>query len=311
MASTPVWVRSVGMVMLRSCGSDQQEDRTQDQCRTHGAIGVSPGSRYLHMRGDASACKRPQQQARGWNQQEQWGQGAELGRRVLAQLQDISAATEAIREARPRFSVTVATAPSFAMRWLLPRMPALKRAHPRIELSVLVNQGLDTISDGLDLAIRMGAGPWPGVHSEPMMDDSLYPVVSPTYLEATGCTDDIACLCSLRLLHDRDPATSWERWRREHGPANLSLGSGPRLASSDLVLRAAELGQGVALARGRLAADSMASGALVRPFRDLEIRLPDAYWIVRPGEPSSKAPGRHALDLVVRWLKDQAAQEAG
>jgi LysR family glycine cleavage system transcriptional activator len=238
-------------------------------------------------------------------------QGAELGRRVLANLQDIVAATEAVREARPHSSVTVSTTPSFAMRWLLPRMPALKRAHPGVELSVLVNQGLDNVADGLDFAIRMGAGPWPGVHSEPLMDDTLYPVASPAYLEASGGAGDIACLCDLRLLHDRDPAASWERWRREHGPANLSLGGGPRLASSDLVLRAAELGQGVALARGRLAEDSLASGALVRPFGGLEIRVPDAYWIVRPGDPGSKAASRHAVDVVTRWLKDQAAHRAG
>nr|WP_295383090.1 LysR substrate-binding domain-containing protein [Pseudoxanthomonas sp.] len=235
-------------------------------------------------------------------------QGAELGRRVLVQLEDMLAATRATREVRRSFSVTVTVAPSFATRWLLPRLPALERAHPRVELSVLVNQELDLPSDGIDLAVRMGAGNWPNVRSEPLMDDRLYPVASPGYWQASGGTDDVACLHDVRLLHDRDPTAGWDHWLQLHGPANLSIGRGPRLASSDLVLQAAELGQGVALARGRLAAGALASGALIRPFRDLEVRVPDAYWLVRPRDPGAgKVANRQAVDTVIRWLKDQAA----
>ena len=234
-------------------------------------------------------------------------QGSELGRRVLAQLQDMAAAAAAARETRSRFSVTVSVAPSFAARWLLPRLPALERAHPRIELSVLVNQRLDAMADGIDLAVRMGAGPWPGVRSEPLMDDVLYPAASPAFWAASGRADDPAGLLGLRLLHDRDPSASWERWRREYGPPALPLDRGPRLASSDLVLRAAELGQGVALARGRLAEGAVAAGALMRPFGAREVRLPDAYWIVRPGGLPSGATRRLAIETVVGWLKDQAA----
>ena len=237
-------------------------------------------------------------------------QGAELGRRLLAQFQDMAAAVTAARETRSAFSVTMSVAPSFAARWLLPRLSALERAHPRIELSVLVNQRLDSLSDGTDLAVRMGTGPWPGVHCEPLMDDTLFPVASPALWDASGHADDPASLPGLRLLHDRDPAASWERWQREHGPAGLNLGNGPRLASSDLVLRAAELGQGVALARGRLAADALASGALMRPFGGREVRLPAAYWIVCP-EGNEGAMQRQAVRTVVGWLKDQAAISQG
>lgn len=236
-------------------------------------------------------------------------QGAELGRRLLVQFQDMAAAVAATREARSTFSVTMSVAPSFAARWLLPRLPALERAHPRIELSVMVGQGFDPLSEGIDLAVRMGSGPWPRLHCEPLMDDTLFPVASPAFWQATGAAGEPASLLDLRLLHDRDPVAGWERWQREHGPAGLPMQHGPRLASSDLVLRAAELGQGIALARGRLAEDALARGALVRPFGEREVRLPDAYWIVCPD--STGTTRRHALKTVVEWLKSQAAYPGG
>ena len=222
-----------------------------------------------------------------------------LGSVVQASLRDIATAAEIAREARSPFAVTISAAPSVAARWLLPRLPALERAHPRIEVSVVVNQRLDDLAGSdIDLAIRMGSGPWPGQHSEPLMDEALYPVMSPALWQASGQPSQPAALAGLRLLHDRDPQAGWERWRQAFGPPGLALQRGSRFASSDLLLRAALQGQGVALARGRLAVDEVASGALLRPFGERELRLPDAYWIVR----SARAP-RPAVATVAAWLQ--------
>lgn len=236
---------------------------------------------------------------RGW---QPTPQAQALGKTVLARLQDIAAATAAVREARSPFAVTISTTPSFAARWLLPRLPALERAHPRIELSVVVNQRLDDLAGAnIDLAVRMGAGPWPGLHCEPLMDDVLYPVLSPALWKTSGRPAKPAELARLRLLHDRDPQAGWERWRQAFGPPELALQRGPRFASSDLLLRAALQGQGIALARGQLAQDEVAAGTLLRPFGERELRVPDAYWIVR-----AEGSPRHAVDAVVGWLKRQA-----
>ena len=229
-----------------------------------------------------------------------------LGKAVLAGLRDIAGATASIREARSPFAATISSAPSFAANWLLPRLPALERAHPRIELSVLVNQHVEDLqAGGIDLAVRMGTGPWPGLHCEPLMDDSLYPVMSPTLWKDAGRPARPQALSSLRLLHDRDPHAGWEQWRRRFGPASLNLQRGPRFASSDLLLRAARQGQGVALARHRLVADDVAAGSLVRPFGEREVNIENAYWIVR-----ANAPPRHAVTTIVAWLKGQAARQA-
>ncbi len=237
---------------------------------------------------------------RGWSPTPQ---GEALGRAVLAGLRDIDAAALAIREARSPFAVTISAAPSFAARWLLPRLPALERAYPRFELSVLVNQHIEDLdAAGVDLAVRMGAGPWQGLHCEALMDDALYPVISPDTWKRAGRPAQPKDLSALRLLHDRDPHAGWEVWRRRFGPASLNLQRGPRFASSDLLLRAAEQGQGVALARHRLAADDVAAGRLMRLCGGREVRIEDAYWIVYP-----ERPARHAVATIIKWLREQAA----
>jgi LysR family glycine cleavage system transcriptional activator len=231
-------------------------------------------------------------------------QGEALGRAVCAGLKQIEQAVATLREARPAHAVALSTTPSLAIRWLLPRLPAFEQAQPTIELSVLVDQKLEDFGDGrVDLAVRMGRGPWPELHCEPLMDDALYPVMSPAYWQDHGRPSRPAQLAGLRLLHDRDPQAAWELWRRAHGPAGLSLQGGARYTASDLVLRAAGQGQGVALARHRLVADELAAGSLVRPFGALEVPLPCAYWIVRGDATRPRA----AVAAVIDWLRWQAA----
>jgi LysR family glycine cleavage system transcriptional activator len=228
--------------------------------------------------------------------------GEALGKALLPAFRDISGAVSSIREARSPSSVSLATTPSFASRWLLPRLPALEAAHPRIELSVIVEQKLTDMESGaLDLALRMGRGPWPDVDARPLMDDRVYPVMSPSYWQQTGWPDKPADLARLRLLHDRDPQTAWETWRDAFGPRGLDVRSGPRFASADLLLRAAAQGQGVALARHRLAADDVEANHLVRPFGGLQLELGTAYWIVRPSH-GLPAPAARTL---IAWLLRQ------
>lgn len=228
--------------------------------------------------------------------------GETLGRATLQGLGEIERAAAALRDLRPSNAVTISAAPSFAARWLLPRLPALESDHPRVEVSVVVDQRLDDLRQGgIDLAIRMGRGDWADVRSEPLMDDELYPVMSPMLWNKTGRPRKPEQLAGLKLLHDRDPYASWESWRAAHGPTSLQIRRGPSFASSDLVLRAAMHGQGIALARHRLAAADLATGALVRPIGNLSVKLGTAYWIVLP----KTSRVRPSTMTVVAWLKKQ------
>ena len=229
-------------------------------------------------------------------------QGQRLAEAARSALHGIQQAVEGVREQRSSYSVSVSTTPSFAARWLLPRLPALERTYPRLEVSVVVDQRLDEPgSFPSDIAIRTGKGPWPGLLAEELMDERLYPVMSPDLWRQSGRPADPRQLRGLRLLHDRDPNTSWQLWRQKYGPAALDVRRGPRFASSDLLLRAAVQGLGVALARERLAHEELASGALLRPFGARAVDLGAAYWIVRP---HGGAP-REALRMLTAWLRQQ------
>lgn len=234
-------------------------------------------------------------------------QGEALAKATLEGLQQIASQVDALREAKSARSVLVGAAPSFAMRWLLPRLPELERRHPRLEVSVIVEKRLDDLqAAGVDVAIRMGAGPFPGARCEPLMDDALYPVMSPTYWRKVGRPTTPADLAGLRLLHDRDPHATWEAWRQAHGPATLDVHKGPRLTSTNLVLTAALQGQGVALARHQLAANDIAAGLLCRPLGALQVDLPRAYWLLTPKHTSL----RPATSTVIAWLQEEAARQA-
>jgi LysR family glycine cleavage system transcriptional activator len=233
-------------------------------------------------------------------------QGEALGKALLAAFRDIDRAAASVREARSASSVTLSAAPSFAARWLLPRLPLLESLHPGLELSIVVEQKLTDMEAGVsDLAVRMGKGPWADVRAVPLMDELVYPVMSPAYWQQTGWPDKPADLGRLRLLHDRDPQTAWQTWRQAFGPETLDVRSGPRFASADLLLRAAAQGQGVALARHRLAADDLASNHLIRPLGNLQLELGTAYWIVRPLHGLPQPAARSVMD----WLLGQGADQ--
>ena len=234
-------------------------------------------------------------------------QGAALGQAALSAMRILERALHTSLEESPNRAVTISTTPSFASRWLLPRLSDFEAHHRSIQLSVVVEQKMENLAIAdIDLAIRMGQGPWKGLDCEPFMDDLLYPVMSPKYFDASKRPRTLKQLKGLRLLHDRDPNAAWSAWRDVHGPQDLDVRSGPRYTSSELVLRAAALSQGVALARDRLIGTDIESGALLRPFPDLSIRLPDAYWIVMP----SRSRARRDVGKLLDWLKAQGAQQS-
>ena len=135
------------------------------------------------------------------------------------------------------------------------------------------------------------------------MDDALYTVVSPAYWAAHGRPDTPQDLRRLGLFRNRDPNASRAVWKKHHGSRALDTRIGARFTSSDLVLRGAEHGLGVALARHRLASDAIRSGALLRPFGEARIPLPHAYRIVLSDAAAMSEPVRP----VVNWLEAEAS----
>jgi LysR family transcriptional regulator, glycine cleavage system transcriptional activator len=202
--------------------------------------------------------------------------------------------------------VRVSTTASFASEWLMARLPAFRSLHPNIE--IWVEEGKEIVnprSGGCDLAIRMGDGGWQGVQVEPLMSDRLFPVCTPEIARALGHPSDLG---GVHLLHDDDPNAQWDTWLAHVGitmtqPMAQGVRRGSRYASSSLLLRAATAGQGVALARERLAESWLESKTLVRPFESA-VELENAYWLVTRRDIECRRP----LRIFIVWLKQQASQ---
>lgn len=237
--------------------------------------------------------------------------GESLGRKAADSLGKLDRVWSATKERRSGRTVTISAAPSVAALWLLPRLYKLADTLPKIEVSVLAEQRVRAPSEeGSDLAIRMGGSK--NKNTEPLMDDALTPVATPSLLRrartarggSTGGATVAVLLADMPLLHDRDPNAGWDRWTDCHEPKDLDTVAGPRFTSSDLVLRSAKLGQGVALARLRLAKADVANGSLER-LTSASIHLPDAYRLVAYPNQS----GRASVKAVRDWLHAEAEAE--
>jgi LysR family glycine cleavage system transcriptional activator len=206
-------------------------------------------------------------------------------------LDELDAATRDVAESAAGAGsvVRVSTTASFAALWLLPRLARFRALHPRVEVWVSESKAPSEVGPGgVDVALRTGRGPWPGVRAEALFNDHLVPVCAPALAQRLREPADLA---RVTLLHDEDPATSWSDWLEAAGLGRPAWRTrGPRLADGALLLQAATEGHGVALARRRLALAHLQSGRLVQPLAPA-VPLGPAYWLVLParGTPMSRA----------------------
>ena len=203
--------------------------------------------------------------------------------------------------------LTVSLAPSFAVKWLLPRLDRFQAAHPEIDVRVAASMELVDFGVGdVDIAIRYGAGLYPDLIVERLVSDTVYPVCSPDLLKGPNALTSPDRLRQHVLLHDDSPdedvtCPNWQMWLKAAGVAGIEAARGPRFNQSSLVLEAAILGRGVALAKSTLADADVAAGRLVRPF-DVSVPVNFAYYVVYP-ETKSALP---KVRLFHDWLRQEA-----
>ena len=203
--------------------------------------------------------------------------------------------------------LTVSVAPSFAAKWLVPRLGLFEAAHPQVDVWLSADMEVVDFALGeIDLAIRYGAGRYPGLEVVKLMSETVIPVASPEYLEANPvhAPGDLA---NHVLLHDGSPdaddsCPDWSMWLAARGIRGVDGTRGPRFNQSSLVIEAAAGGRGVALAKRALAQADLDSGRLVAPLQDATA-VDFAYFVVHP-----KAKGRlPQVKAFVSWISAQAA----
>jgi len=207
--------------------------------------------------------------------------------------------------------LTVSAAPSIAAKWLVTRLEGFRQKQPDIDVRLDTTDRLtDFDRDGVDLVIRYGGGDYPGLHAEPLFPTAVFPVCSPELLEGPRPLKEPNDLAGHTLLHVDWSSQSvtwpvWRMWLLAAGAEGVDPERGPRFNDAGLILQTAIAGQGVALAADVLAADDLAAGRLVRPFK-LSVPVDFGYHIVFPEENVDVAK----VAVFAAWLHEEAARTA-
>ncbi|MGX9961834.1 LysR substrate-binding domain-containing protein [Roseomonas sp. F4] len=207
---------------------------------------------------------------------------------------------------RPRAQLSVFAQTSFAIGWMLPRLPRLHREQPELELRL--STGIDTpelrgVAPVPDAAILHGRGPWPDLATHLLFPDRLVPVCAPAWLAARDLAEPRQLARETLLVSDTAPG-DWEEWFAHAGLRALRPERPLRFGSSLLPPQAAMHGLGVALADIGLVQPELDSGRLVNPVPMVPPLRRGTGWHL------AHLPGR-AGDAPLAALRDWLLREAG
>ena len=210
---------------------------------------------------------------------------------------------EATRLLRPQAAhLTVSVTPTFASKWLIPRLGNFAQKHPDIDLRVLATDRLSHFrTDGVDIAVRYGKPEiGAGLNSELLMDQRIVAVASPTLFEGTRVPASFAQLQDFIMLHDAHDF--WPQYLAAVFPQHAQpTAKNLRFNQTSLAIDAAISGQGIALASLAFVSDEIVAGRLVQVFAQ-QLGLDKSFYLVWP----RKLQQPESLGVVRRWLKQQA-----
>lgn len=233
-------------------------------------------------------------------------------------------AVEILRAQKDMGTLTVSAAPSFAARWLMPRLHRFFEAHPEVDvrLSARVRQvsagGKGTVAERAtidawladsDVAILYGRGDYPGFRVDKLLALNVTPICSPRLITGPSPLTRPDDLRNHMLLHDDtgdryDGESFWDLWLTAAGVHNVDVSRGPHFSHAVLAFEAAIEGIGVVATMPVLAAADLNAARLMTPFA-LRVPLVSAYYLVS----SEAATTRPAVAACREWLLAEAARE--
>ena len=228
-------------------------------------------------------------------------------REAFEQLHD---AVSRVRSVVPGNVLTVTTGPAFAAKWLTPRLHGFLERHPEIDIRISASLKLaDFHRDEVDVGIRFGAGDYPRLHCETLMDEGVIPLISPKLVDRFGGVFGLENLKDVLLIHDDSAAfmpnsANWESWLQRAGAPDVDATRGPRFSHADHAIDAAIDGAGIVLGRIAFSIRDLTSGRLVAPF-DLMIPAKANFHFVCLEE-SLKQP---KVEAFRSFLFDEAERE--
>ncbi|OYW81633.1 MAG: LysR family transcriptional regulator [Asticcacaulis sp. 32-58-5] len=219
-------------------------------------------------------------------------------------------ATRLMKQVQQKGRVTISVAPSFAAKWLMPRLSDFNAQNPDVDVWVSADMTTtDFATSDVDLAIRYGHGNYQGVNVEHLLEEGVLPVCSPLLYDAAPIRKP-EDLSNHVLLHDvgfeTDPTCpDWPMWFKAHKVEGVDASRGPRFNQSHMVIEAAVAGRGVALAKRTIAEADLKAGRLQALFGEDFSPISYGYYLVWP---QSREPSQ-AQTRFMDWLRAQAREE--
>ncbi|WP_454806837.1 LysR substrate-binding domain-containing protein [Paraburkholderia fungorum] len=197
-------------------------------------------------------------------------------------------------------SIDIAAIPTFATRWLIPRLKRFQDRHPHI--TVHIAERMDPFilaGSGFDAAIHFEHSAWAGMHLHRLLEEVLVPVCSPALLGSAGAN---LSLDELPRLHRRQNPDAWQLYAQEAGIVLTNSAVGARYDLHSMLIEAALAGLGVALVPRLYVGAELEQGRLVAPWPDGKA-IAKNFCLVLP-EPIelSEAP----LQAFAKWMLQEA-----
>ena len=207
---------------------------------------------------------------------------------VRGAFEDLRRATERLRRPEREGLLTVSTTASLAAKWLVTRVAAFQDANPGIEVRITTSSHLvDFQRDEVDMAVRYGRGNWPGLRTDWLMAEDMFPVCSPSLVTGENPLRTPEDLAHHTLLHATVSREDWQLWLTAAGlPASISKQAGLSFDLIFMTIQAAIDGFGIALGRTSYVQDDIAKGRLVVPFKIALFR----DWLIGSVAPGAVAP---------------------
>lgn len=272
------------------------------KCLTTGAI-----SQQLLQLEDNIGVKLVDRHSRGVRLTEA---GQLLHRVASSSFEDIDTALGSLQlKSKSHSEVRLKLTPSFAFKWLVPRLEDFHRLYPDIQVQTYAEGALvDHAQQDYDLAIDYGTIPYRNKQALLLLEESLIPVMSPQYLhahswlaqgaQATSSWEEVTLLHDAQPWHDAARDHEWAFWARSQQLA-IETDKGHFFNRTDMAMSAAEAGVGIALARKALIQDELSSGRLVAPFSPICANA--GYYLLSHTD-------SHASMCFAEWMKQQVAQ---
>jgi LysR family glycine cleavage system transcriptional activator len=229
----------------------------------------------------------------------------DAGKMYLSQvkkaLDDLADATLRVASFSNSTTLNLVALPTFAARWLVPRLPNFQRANPKIMVHITARQApIDSALEPFDAAVFHGAMHWPGTISQYLMDDDIVAVCSPK-LNARRAIKTPADVVKFPLLHKMGKPNRWANWLAEVGIAPDGLLNGHAYQNFAMVAQAAVAGLGIALLPHYLVEEDVAIKRLEIVAAEF-IHMTTSYYLILPETRASAS----AVQAFAKWLTAEA-----